>query len=202
MSKLIENLDGPVLGIHSSLDMYEKLKYESARLQKNWENAYDTFNFLVTAWHLFHDWPDSDAKASLNRIKRHKSQLPKEMVFVMQIVNDLTNGSKHFKLDQKAASKRVISETHIGNEVGWYQYFFHERLPAINAEDVNHKGYFSIRVLHNIVMTYFEWVFDDNFLVSNFPKEIVEAISYCNITNRSKAISLAAKNILGVPILK
>ncbi|MBC7757193.1 MAG: hypothetical protein H7Z20_11270 [Bdellovibrio sp.] len=195
MSKLIENLDGPVLGINSSKDMHQKLKYESLRLQENWKNPYDAFNFLVTAWHLFHDWPKSDKKMDLSRIKRQGKQLPAEMLFVLNVVKDLTNGSKHFSLEKKAANKRVVSEIHTGNEVGWYQYYFRENLPGVNANDSNCQGYFSIRVLHNIVIYYFEWVFDDSLLASNFPNEIVEAIRYSDIANRPKEITQAATNV-------
>jgi len=55
MGKKIEGNEGPTLGIQTSNEMFEKLKFESSRLQKSW-HPYDSFNFIVTAWHLFQDW--------------------------------------------------------------------------------------------------------------------------------------------------
>lgn len=123
MSKIIKDRDGPVLGLYSSNDMFEKLKFESLRLRSDWQNPYDSFNFLVTAWHLLHDWPKSDGRLEPSRIKRQQTQLPPEMKFVLNIVRDLANGSKHFILDPKAEKNRQVNEVHTGNEVGWYQYF-------------------------------------------------------------------------------
>jgi hypothetical protein len=181
MSKTIKDRDGPVLGIYSSKDMFEKLKYESLRLQKNWQNPYDSFNFLVTAWHLFNDWPKSDDRHNLSRIKRQKNQLPSEMRLVLDITRDLTNGGKHFMLDPKAAKNRRVDVVHTGNEMDYYEYFFHEDLPAVTVET---HWYLSIRILHNILIHYFTWVFNDSILANNFPSEISEAILYCNIAER------------------
>lgn len=181
MGKKIADRDGPVLGIDSSEDMFEKLKYESSRLQQGWY-PYDAFNFLVTAWHLFEDWTKSDDPRALCRMKRQRRRLPPPMNFVLDIVRDLVNGSKHFHLTLEAAAKRRVGEVHTGEEVGWYQYFFHENLPAVTVED---HWYFSIRVLHNLIMRYFEWTFDDSTPVEDFPCDLLDAILYCNIAKRS-----------------
>ena len=180
MTKKIVARDGPILGIDSSAAMFEKLKHESSRLQQGW-HPYDAFNFLVTAWHLFEDWTKSDDPRALCRMKRHRSRLPDPMNFVLNIVRDLVNGSKHFHLTLDAAAKRLVGEVHTGEEVGFYEYFFHENLPAVTADD---HWYFSIRVLHNLMMRYFEWVFDDSTPIKDFPCDLLEAISYCNIANR------------------
>ena len=194
MSKIIGGKDGPVLGLYSSKDMFEKLKFESLRLQSDWQNPYDSFNFLVTAWHLFHDWPKSDKPLEPSRIKRQVTQLPPEMKFLLNIVQDLANGSKHFSLDPKAEKKRQVDEVHTGNEVGWYQYFFRQRLPGVTARE---HFYFNIRVLHNLVMCYFEWVFDDSKLAADFPNVLTEAILHCNIAKRAgNNTSPAAKEII------
>lgn len=185
MGKIIISRDGPVLGIESSAAMFEKLKHESSRLQQGW-HPYDAFNFLVTAWHLFEDWTKSDDARALCRMKRQKKRLPFHMNFVLEIVRDLVNGSKHFQLKPDAVAKRRVSEVHTGEEVGFYEYLFHENIPAVTVE--NH-WYFSIRVLNNIVMRYFEWVFDDSTAVEEFPSGILEAIIYCDIANRGSGPS-------------
>jgi hypothetical protein len=177
MSKAITGNVGPVLGIESSLDMYEKLKFESSRLQQGW-HPYDAFNFLVTAHHLFQDWPQSDDSRALSRTKRQKKQLPVEMKLVLDVVRDLVNGSKHFNLDPSSVEKRRIDEVHTGEEVDSYEYYFHEGLPAVTVEV---DWYFSIRVLNNLIMAYFEWTFNDSVPVKDFPSDLIEAILYCNI---------------------
>jgi hypothetical protein len=196
MTKVIQNLDGPSIGINSSFDMYAKLCHESLRLQADWRNSFDTFNFLVTAWHLYHDWAKCEPKGSSTRLKRHRTQLPQEMVFVLDIVKDITNGSKHFNLSPEASRKRIVNEVHDGDEYGFYEFLFRESMPGLDANSVKFKGYFSIRVLHNIIMKYFEWVFDEATPVDSFPKEIVEAINYCDLVSRPDSVSDAAIKLL------
>jgi len=51
-------------------------------------------------------------------------------------------------------------------------------------------------------MYYFDWVFDESKPLSDFPPELSEAISYCNIKNRAgKILSPAAKQIIGQIVL-
>lgn len=183
MSKLISGRAGPVLGIESSIGMHQKLKYESSRLKDGW-HPYDAFNFLVTAWHLFEDWTKSDYPAAQCRMKRQRRRLPTTMNLVLDVVRDLVNGSKHFELNSNATGKRRIGAVHSGEEVGFYEYLFHENLPAVT---VDNNWYFSIRVLHNILMRYFEWVFDDAVLHDQFPIDLVDALEYCNILNRGSS---------------
>ena len=180
MSKKIMGNEGPTLGISSSLEMFEKLKHESSLLVESW-SPYDTFNFLVTGWHLFQDWPKSDLAGSLSRKKRNRRDLPKSMNLILDVVRDLVNGSKHFKLDRKSSEKRRVGEVHTGKEVGFYEYFFHEDIPAVTVED---HWYFSIRVLNNILLGYFEWVFNDDVPLDEFPDELEQGILFCNIAKR------------------
>ena len=182
MGKLLAGNDGPTLGITSSLDMFNKLKYESRLLDNDLQNTYNAFNFIVTAWHLFNDWPKCEDKLNISRIKRQKKQIPLEILLVLNAVRDLCNGSKHFTLEEKAANNIVINEVLTGNEIGPYEYFFHETTPAVKTKD---GFYFPIRVLNNIVMSYFEWVFDDSIPASKFPPEIIDAIKFCNIAKRT-----------------
>ncbi len=201
MGKTITGNTGPTLGIETSADMYNKLKFESARLQKTgWNSAYDTFNFIVTAWHLYNDWTKSKDSSSLSKSKRNPNKLPESMLLVLSSVKDLCNGSKHLTLTPEAARKRQVNEVHTGEIQSWLAWFTQERIPGISV-DVN--WYFSIRVLHNIVMHYFEWVFDDEKPLKSFPPELSEAIIHCNLSQRNgKALSMSAKEILGKVILE
>ena len=181
MGKVITGSEGPVIGISTSLEMYDKLKHESDRLENGW-HPYDTFNFLVTAWHLFEDWPKSDNSRALSRTKRHRKKISESMNLVMDVVRDLVNGSKHFNLDPRSANKRRVGEVHTGLEANWYSYFFHENIPGVTVDG---QWYFSVRVLRNLVDRYFEWVFDDIYTVKDFPQDLEEAIQYCNISKRN-----------------
>lgn len=180
MSTKIIDLDGPRIGLKSSDDLYDKLKFDDSRLAKEWA-PYDIFNFIITSWHLFHDWTRSDPPKALSRSKRNRHKLPDEMNLVLDVVRDLANGSKHFYLEDKSAKNRKITQTHTGEEYGYFEWFFHEDLPAVTVDS---HWYFSIRVLRNLVMAYFEWVFDDSKPVKEFPSEILESIRYCNIATR------------------
>lgn len=181
MRREIKGNMGPSLGLNNSRDLYKKLRHDSARLRSDW-NKYDAFNFILTAWHLHHDWHRSDPNNDISRNKRTKSgKLPQEMKLAIAVTQDIANGSKHFILDPKPAMNRRVSTTHQGLESSWYSYFFHENTFGVTTNDGH---YFSIRVLHNILMAYFEWVFDDNASPRQFPAEIVSAIKYCNIAGR------------------
>lgn len=171
---------GPTFGLNSSRDLYDKLKLDSVRLSTSW-HPYVAFDFLVTAWHLHHDWPKSDDPRDTSRQKRKESKLPPEMILVLRTIQDLVNGSKHFQLDPQAAEKRRVQAVHTGNESSWYSYFFHENLPGVTVDT---HWYFSIRVLHNLTMAYFDWVFDDSVAASSFPAELLDSIKYCNIAER------------------
>ncbi len=181
MGRVIAGRDGPIFGISSSRDLFEKLKYESTRLENGW-HPYDTFNFMITAWHLFHDWKKSDKPEDVSRQKRDRNKLPATMKLVLDVTRDLVNGSKHFQLNPDSASKRRVEEIHTGEEVGFYEYFFHEKVAGVTVED---HWYFSVRTLNNFLVRYFEWVFDDSLPAKSFPKELDEAISYCNIASRN-----------------
>lgn len=180
MGRKLLDKDGPTLGLRCSQDLYHKLIFDAERLSKDW-NGYDAFNFLVTAWHLFNDWLKSDPKKALSRSKRNKRILCSEMVLVLDVVKDLVNGSKHFELDKKNADNRKVEQTHNGLEADYYSFFFHEDTLGVSVVG---NWYFSIRVLHNIIINYYHWVFDDNKPCREFPPEILEAIEYCNITKR------------------
>ncbi|MCG5513752.1 hypothetical protein [Ectothiorhodospira shaposhnikovii] len=180
MVKLSTPNEGPIFWLRDSNDLYRKLIFESNRLEQGFE-IYDAFNFFVTAWHLYHDWKKSDDPKCQSRTKRDWNKLPMQMKIVLGVVRDIVNGSKHFRLDEKAAKKRIVDEVHSGMESNWYSYFFHEDLPGVTVDE---QWYFSVRVLRTFVMEYFKWVFDANTSHMNFPPSLLEAIDYCNIANR------------------
>lgn len=170
---------GAVLGLSSSRDLYAKLQSDSARLTTDW-GVYACFDFAVTAWHLQDDWVLSDPPKSPCRIKRGQTQRPKEMQLALDVIHDLANGSKHFHLDRRGQASRTITATRERKEAGWWPYLWHEDMPGVSVGSYE----FSIRVLRNIIMAYFDWVFDDATPVTAFPTQIKLTVQYCDISSR------------------
>lgn len=180
MTNQVADVQGAILGLEDSRALYGKLQHDAARLGANW-GVYEAFDFAVTAWHLQEDWVRSDPPNSLCRIKRGRTQRPPEMQLVLDIVRDLANGSKHFHLNPEGRKARKVTATRTSMEPDWWSYFWHEDMPGVSVG----SSEFSIRVLRNLVMAYFEWVFDDSKSAGSFPSAIAEAVIYCDVSART-----------------
>jgi hypothetical protein len=164
-------------GINTCQDLYEKLKYEAERLEKTW-NIYDCFNFILTAWHLHHDWleRDSENRPRLSTKKKEYSKTTKEMMRVIHAFRDVANSSKHLRL--KKGTKKVVDEIHPREIRGWDAYFLHGPLIGISIG----KSYFNMWDLRFLIMSYFEWIFDDSIPANQFPEEIKKHLERCVIS--------------------
>jgi hypothetical protein len=134
--KTLAEREGAVLGIDTCLQLYEKLKFEGQRLEGTW-HAYDAFNFLVTARHLSEDWIPRDRanRPALATQKIERNKLPTEVWFFLEVIRDLSNGSKHLILRPKDAEKRVVAETHGGEISDFWAWFFQESMLGVTAYD-------------------------------------------------------------------
>lgn len=179
---MITSESNHILGLSGCRDLFQKLTIEGQELGPNW-NPYDCFNFVITAWHLYKDWIKADRlqapRLALNKIE--KARTPAEMQLVLDALGDVANASKHVAPKTKNQSPKVVTATHGQLEPDFYSWFFHEDMPGVTVEN----RYFSIRVLRNILLRYFSWVFDDSTSVEEFPAEILEAIAYCEVGTRS-----------------
>ena len=110
----------------------------------------------------------------------HGGSLPPEMTMFLAGIRHLANGSKHFRLKEHSRNK-TVSKMHTGKEANWFSYLVHEDLPGVSFSSGH---YFSVRSVCKIVLSYFEWVFDDNRPSTPFPDNIVEAINYGLLSNR------------------
>jgi hypothetical protein len=155
--------------------LYDKLAHDSARLEDGWQ-PYDAFNFVVTAWHLHKDWV-AETGSALAKSKRELAWGRPDMRLVLEVLRDLATGAKHFS--SRATNRQRVDQVHTGQEVGFYEWFFHEDIPGASVG----SNYFSIRVLRNISMAYFRWLLDDA-VTAVFPTEISECIAHCNIATR------------------
>lgn len=161
------------VGLGNCLDLYEKLKFESKRLQSNW-HYYDFWNFAVTAWHLHYDWLDKDSHQRPVYSTRKKNHIPPNMCLVLNAVCDVANGSKHFYLRGKTEAKRVVGETHPPEIRDFQEWLYDEPISGITIESC----YINLRELDLIIMGYFEWVFDDAISIDSFPRNINELLNY------------------------
>ncbi|MFA5996426.1 MAG: hypothetical protein WC790_01745 [Candidatus Paceibacterota bacterium] len=93
-------------GLNNCLDLYAKLKYEGENLESNW-NEYNSFNFIVTSWHLYNDWLKADSvnRPRLSTKKKEPPKTPPNMLLVVYALRDIANSSKHFFLNDDALNK-------------------------------------------------------------------------------------------------
>jgi len=142
----------PRLPLNTVEGMFEKLKWEESRLRESW-NVYDSFNFIVTAHHLYWDWIHEGQASTAEQMARARG-IPPDAKVLFQAVTDVSNGSKHWKLDNKGSQKRqVVEEVTDSICAGWDSYFFGDMI------HFKFDGYFiSMSELSSLVMHYLELI--------------------------------------------
>lgn len=163
-------------GLETCQDMYEKLKWEAQRLEEGW-SVYGTFNFVVTAHHLYVDWIKScgsqDAKAK-------KASIPAPAKLVLQSIVDLSNGNKHWKMEKENSIKKQVitkvDEPIIGD---WYSYLVVGPMAYVDFDNYS----LSMMELTYQVLGYFKWIFEDGDIA--FPRELLNHLETCR-TGSSK----------------
>lgn len=163
-------------GLETCQNMFDKLKWEAHRLEDGW-NVYDTFNFVVTANHLYIDWIRD---CGSQEAKKKKDLLPKLAKMVMQTIIDLSNGGKHWRMtNERSLSRQVIT---IAPERGindWHAYFIAGSMVYVEFDDYK----LSMRQLRDLVLGYFQWVFEDEDVV--FPEELQDQLEACRIRRKT-----------------
>ena len=109
----------PRIPLHTTNDMFAKLQWEHDRLQNEW-SEYNSFNFVVTAYHLYEDW--ISAAGSYEERQRRK-QLPAIARKLAHVLRDITNASKHWHLDPKGEAKRIVDDVLQPTIADWGAYF-------------------------------------------------------------------------------
>jgi hypothetical protein len=142
----------PRLPLHTVEDMFDKLKFEETRLLESW-SVYDSFNFIVTAHHLYYDWILCGKASTKEQTERAKG-LPADAQTVFQAIIDISNGSKHWELDnKKSIDRQVVAEVTEPMCAGWDSYFLGDMVFfRFGAQFV------SMAEISSLVMAYFEWV--------------------------------------------
>jgi len=153
-------------GISNKYDLFKKLKYDlnkllnEANLDRN-ITIYNTFNFLITAWHLHNDW----TKEKSIYIEK-KEKLPYEFKELIKAIKYLANGSKHKELT-KGIEKNPIQEATKPIITNYYDYIYGEQVTI----KINDK-YESLSLLTVPLMDYFEWLLDDNKTADEIPNSV------------------------------
>jgi len=109
----------PRIPIDTCEGLYDKLKWDYEQLEEGW-TEYRTFNFVVTAYHLYADWID---KVGTRKQKQRKNKLPAQAQKLFFTLRDITNSSKHCELDASGRKKQIVSEVSKPIIADWYAYF-------------------------------------------------------------------------------
>jgi|SRR5690554_1052047 len=160
------------IGLESCSDLHQKLKYEKSKLDEKW-NAYDFFNFTVTAWHLQNDWLKNDIKGRPTHAMKKIHQLDEQMNEVVRIARDIANGSKHFKLDRPSMAKKVVDGISKPETRDWHSYFYGPK-HGISTK----TSYYSTSDFIFLIDEYFTWIFSDDLPTTDLPKSIIDHLNY------------------------
>ncbi|HXE97711.1 MAG TPA: hypothetical protein VN642_14995 [Dongiaceae bacterium] len=109
----------PRLPIHTCEGLLEKLKWDHNEFKQGW-TEYRTFNFVVTAYHLYADWIDRAGSAEQ---KKRKKELPDLAKLLFKVLRDITNATKHWTLNTGSQSRQVVSGVTSPQIADWYSYF-------------------------------------------------------------------------------
>ncbi|MBP7477425.1 MAG: hypothetical protein KA797_02790 [Chitinophagales bacterium] len=96
--------------IKCSKDFYIKLKAEYEDYKRDTTSSRLAINFAMNAWHII-DWIYHEDDSSKLKLGDYQNDI-KNKCLSLQIMHDVTNGSKHFKLNRHIPE---ISKTrHVG----------------------------------------------------------------------------------------
>lgn len=110
----------PRLPIDSCESLFEKLKWDFSQLENDWGSSFCTFNFVITAYHLYQDWIK---RAGTNEQMQRKAELPENGKLLFEVWRDITNATKHWELNERSQSQQVVNEVSAQQIGDWYAYF-------------------------------------------------------------------------------
>ena len=157
----------PRLPFGTCEDLFSKLKLDFEDLKKDWSEQH-TFNFIVTAYHLYQDWID---RVGSSEMKRKKNQLPPQAKLLVNVFRDITNATKHWKLDKGSQAKQVVDGVSQPQIADWYAYF--KAGPVIYVDVDGARP--SMPELSHVAIKLFEWLLDDAVYV--FPADLANSLA-------------------------
>lgn len=154
------------LALDTAEDMFEKLKWEEERLVETW-GIYDSFNFIVTAHHLYVDWITAKNDAATASQIARKAALPQGARNVFQAVIDVSNGSKHWRMTKDFSTKNQVIVSMDRPVIGCW-YALAEDKPMAYFDFAGYS--LSMAELSAFVMKYFDWILNGD--GQPFPDEL------------------------------
>ena len=109
----------PRVPLHTVNDMFAKLQWEHDRLQGDW-SEYNSFNFVVTAYHLYRDWIPSAGTRSQQQRRKDLPLIAKKLA---RVLGDITNASKHWRLHSDGEAVRIVDAVNPPMIGDWDAYF-------------------------------------------------------------------------------
>lgn len=156
------------LYLETAQDMFDKLLWEDERLRQSW-SVYDSFNFIVTAHHLYTDWIKPGIATS-SQIGRKKA-LPVGAKTVFRAVLDISNGSKHWRMTRpESLSAQVVTRVSQPVVGCWLAWAANKPMAYFKFAEYD----MSMAQLSYYVMKYFEWILNGEGLP--FPDELAESL--------------------------
>ena len=142
----------PRLPIDSCEALFEKLQWDHIQLEKEW-NSYGTFNFVLTAYHLYQDWIE---KTGTDEQKHRKLLLPEKGRLLFKVWRDITNATKHWELDQHNQKRQVLDSVSSPQIADWYAYFVAGPVIYVNVENARS----SLPELAQVTIWCFKWLLE------------------------------------------
>lgn len=163
-------------GLDSCKDMLEKLRWDATQMDAMELSAYSTFNFVVTAYHLYKDWVKESGDEGM---KARKAALPPKQRTVMQVLADLANGNKHFALKSELSKKnQVVTEVSRPMVGDWWTWF-----SGHDAIYIYFAGYdFNNGELRDHALRILEWIVEGD--GAPFPEALEENLERHRIKQR------------------
>ena len=156
----------PRLCIDSCEALFGKLKWDYEQLTKDW-SSYCTFNFALTAYHLYQDWIK---RAGTEDQKARKAALPEQGRLLFDVWRDVTNATKHWELDARSQSQQVVNSVSDPQIADWYAYFITGPVIYIQAGDARP----SLTQLADVTIWCFKWIIEgeDSFAYTDLSRQL------------------------------
>ncbi len=142
----------PRLCIDSCEALFCKLKWDYEQLTKDW-SPYCSFNFSLTAYHLYHDWIK---RAGTEEQKYRKAALSEQGRLLFEIWRDVTNATKHWELNERSQSQQVVNSVSNPQIADWYAYLITG--PVIYLQVGNARP--SLTQLADVTIWCFKWIIE------------------------------------------
>lgn len=142
----------PRLPIDSCEALFDKLKWDYGQLTKDW-NPYSTFNFVLTAYHLYQDWI---MRAGTDDQRARKNALPAHGLLLFKVWRDVTNATKHWELNERSQNQQVVNSVSPPQIGDWYAYFITGPVIYVQVGDSRP----SLTQLADVTIWSFKWLIE------------------------------------------